>query len=166
MPRDLLVMLPPAKATAQDLLDHGFAAAVPIEVEAIDARADDYLDNDIGARLESEIMRKRHARLWLMGISLGGWGCLSVARRRPAAIEGVILIAPFLGSRDPEPLEAGLPPVYLGFGDADRYAAPSRMLARGLPPERVVVLPGGHDWPTWLQLWRVLLAKLPFAVTA
>ena len=166
MPRDLLVMLPPAKATAQDLLDHGFAAAVPIEVEAIDAHADDYLDSEIGARLESEIMGKRHARLWLMGISLGGWGCLSVARRRPAAIEGVILIAPFLGSRDPEPLEPGLPPVYLGFGDADRYAGPSRRLAQRLPEDRVVVLPGAHDWPTWLRLWRALLARLPFAVPA
>ena len=41
MPRDLLVMLPPAMATAQDLLERGFAAAVPMEVEAIDARADD-----------------------------------------------------------------------------------------------------------------------------
>jgi len=166
MPRDLLVMLPPAKATARDLLDHGFAASVPIEVEAIDARADDYLDEDIGARLESQIMSKRPARLWLMGISLGGWGCLSVARRRRAAIEGVILIAPFLGSRDPGPLEAGLPPVYLGFGDADRYAGPSRILARALPPERVVVLPGEHDWPTWIRLWRALLTRLPFAVTA
>lgn len=166
MPRDLLVMLPPAKATAQDLLDHGFAAAVPIEVEAIDAHADDYLDSEIGARLEAEIMGKRHARLWLMGISLGGWGCLSVARRRPAAIEGVILIAPFLGSRDPEPLEPGLPPVYLGFGDADRYAGPSRRLAQRLPEDRVVVLPGAHDWPTWLRLWRALLARLPFAVPA
>lgn len=166
MPRDLLVMLPPAKATAQDLLDRGFAASVPIAVEAIDARADDYLDNDIGARLEPEIMRKRAARLWLMGISLGGWGCLSVARRRPAAIEGVILIAPFLGSRDPEPLEPGLPPVYLGFGETDRYAGPSRALAQRLPEERVVILPGAHDWPTWLRLWRALLAKLPFAVPA
>ena len=41
MPRDLLVMLPPAMATAQDLLDRGFAAAVPMEVEVIDARAFD-----------------------------------------------------------------------------------------------------------------------------
>ena len=166
MPRDLLVMLPPAMATAQDLLDRGFAAAVALEVEVIDARADDYLDNDIGARLESEIMGKQHARLWLMGISLGGWGCLSVARRRPAGIEGVILIAPFLGSRNPPPLESGLPPIYLGFGDADRYRKPSEVLARQLPAERVVTLPGGHDWETWMRLWRALLAKSLFTVHA
>ena len=79
MPRDLLVMLPPAMATAQDLLERGFAAACPLDVEVIDARADDYLDSDIGARLESEIMGTRHARLWLMGISLGGWGVREAA---------------------------------------------------------------------------------------
>jgi len=166
VPRDLLVMLPPAMARAQDLLDRGFAAALPIEVEVVDARADDYLDGNIGARLESEIMAKPHARLWLMGISLGGWGCLSVARRRPAEIEGVILIAPFLGSRNPPPLESGLPPIYLAFGEADRYRTPSEMLARQLPAERVVTLPGGHDWETWLRLWRTLLAKGLFTVHA
>lgn len=166
MPRDLLVMLPPAMATAQELLERGFAAALPIEVEVVDARADDYLDKEIGARLESQIMEKPHARLWLMGISLGGWGCLSVARRRPAEIEGLILIAPFLGSRNPPPLEGGLPPIYLGFGDADRYRKPSEMLARQLPAGRVVTLPGGHDWETWMRLWRALLAKGLFTVHA
>ena len=162
--RALLAMLPPAKARAQDLLDNGFAAAVrehglPVDVRAIDALADDYLDTDIGARLEAEIFGKGYARVWLMGISLGGWGCLSVARRRAGGIAGVILLAPFLGSRDPEPLEPGLPPIYLGFGEADRYAEPSRKLAHSLPPERVATLPGGHDWPTWMRLWRALLPK-------
>jgi pimeloyl-ACP methyl ester carboxylesterase len=167
----LLAMLPPAKARAQDLLDQGFAAAVRahdlgVDISAIDALADDYLDADIGARLEAEIFGKGHARVWLMGISLGGWGCLSVARRRAAGIEGVILLAPFLGSREPKPLEAGLPPIYLGFGEADRYAEPSRMLARSLSANRVVTLPGGHDWATWMRLWRALLPKTLLAVEA
>jgi pimeloyl-ACP methyl ester carboxylesterase len=166
-----LAMLPPAKACAQDLLDHGFAAAVrehgmSVDISAIDALADDYLDADIGARLEAEIFGKGRARVWLMGISLGGWGCLSVARRRAAGVEGVILLAPFLGSREPKPLEAGLPPIYLGFGEADRYAGPSRTLAHSLPADRVVTLPGGHDWATWMRLWRALLPKTLLAVQA
>ena len=162
---DLLVMLPPAKSTARDLVDRGFAASLPIDVEVVDARADDYLDSEIGAHLEAEIMPRRRARLWLMGISLGGWGCLMLARRRPAEIDGLFLLAPFLGSRDPQPLEAGLPPIWLGFGDADRYRQPSEALARQLPAERVVVVPGGHDWETWIRLWPALLAKTPLAVT-
>ena len=43
---------------------------------------------------------------------------------------------------------------------------PSEMLARQLPAERVVTLPGGHDWETWLRLWRTLLAKGLFTVHA
>jgi alpha-beta hydrolase superfamily lysophospholipase len=174
----LLVMLPPAKARAQDLVDQGFVAAVrderlALDTAAIDVPADEYLEADIGERLASYVRATRgdhHSRLWLMGISLGGFGCMALARQRVHGLEGNILIAPFFGSRDPEPSEleeqARLSPIYLGFGEADRYAEPSRALARHLPPERVVRLPGAHDWPTWMRLWRALLARVPFAVEA
>jgi alpha-beta hydrolase superfamily lysophospholipase len=171
-------MLPPAGARAQDLIDRGFEAAVrderlAVDTAVIDARADQYLEPDIGERLASYVRSTRgqhHARLWLMGISLGGFGCMALARQRVPGLEGIILIAPFFGSRDPQPAEleeqARLSPIYLGFGEADRYAGPSRGLARHLPPERVVQLPGAHDWATWMRLWRALLARVPFAVKA
>jgi alpha-beta hydrolase superfamily lysophospholipase len=174
----LLVMLPPAKARAQDLVDQGFEVAVrderlALDTAVIDAQADDYLEADIGERLASYVRSARsehHSRLWLMGISLGGFGCMALARQRVPGLEGIILIAPFFGSRDPEPADleaqARLSPIYLGFGEADRYAEPSRGLARHLPPERVVRLSGAHDWPTWMRLWRALLARVPFAVQA
>jgi pimeloyl-ACP methyl ester carboxylesterase len=176
--RALLVMLPPARARAQDLVDQGFVATLreqhlPVDVAIVDVQADDYLEPDIGARLAAEVAllrAKGYPQLWLMGISLGGFGCMALARQPAAGVEGVILIAPFFGSRDPEALEleeqARLSTIYLGFGDADRYAEPSRRLARHLPPERVVQLPGAHDWPTWTRLWRKLLVKVPFAVEA
>lgn len=174
----LLVMLPPARACAQDLVDQGFVAALrerrlPVDVAIVDAQSDDYLEPDIGGRLAAEVAALRaqgYPQVWLMGISLGGFGCMALARQAAAGVEGVILIAPFFGSRDPEALEleeqARLSAIYLGFGDADRYAEPSRRLAQHLPPERVVQLPGGHDWPTWMRLWRALLAKVPLAVNA
>lgn len=176
--RALLVMLPPARACAQDLVDQGFVAALreqrlPVDIAIVDAQADDYLEPDIGERLAAEVVplcAKGYSQRWFMGISLGGFGCMALARQPAAGVEGVILIAPFFGSRDPETLEleeqVRLSAVYLGFGDADRYAEPSRRLARHLPPERVVQLPGAHDWPTWMRLWRKLLAKVPFAVEA
>jgi len=43
--------------------------------------------------------------------------------------------------------------VHLGFGSEDRFADGHRMLAAALPPEMVQVVPGGHDWPVWRQLW-------------
>jgi|SRR6185503_16667352 len=174
--RTLLVMLPPAKACARDLVDHGFVAAVrehrlPLDVAAVDADADYYLESGVGERLSADVIApmraKGYARLWLMGISLGGYGCIAVARQRAAELEGVILLAPFLGSRGPEALEpaddAWFPAAYLGFGASDRYAAASEALAQRLPAARVLRLPGEHDWQTWIRLWRELLARPAFS---
>lgn len=176
---NLLVMLPPAKACAQDLVDRGFVAALrergsPLDVAVMDADADYYLEGSVGERLATDViapMRANgYARIWLMGISLGGYGCISLARRRAAELEAMILLAPFLGSRGPDALEPAdaqwFPAAYLGFGTGDRYAAASEMLARQLPAERVVRVPGEHDWQTWLRLWRALLAKPLFPAPA
>jgi pimeloyl-ACP methyl ester carboxylesterase len=207
--RILLVMLPAAKALPEDLLEQGFVAAVrdrglPLDVAVVDAHADYYLEGEVGERLAIDVIMpmraKGYRRIWLMGISLGGMGCIAYARKHAAQIEGAILLAPFLGARglvahilragglarwQPEALEpddeeqalllwlkhyraddAHLPAIYLGFGSGDRYARTSVMLAQQLPPERVVSLPGEHDWQTWLGLWRALLAKNPFLVEA
>ena len=55
------------------------------------------------------------------------------------------------------------PALYLGYGQADRFAAGHRMLAELLPPAHVAVVPGGHDWQSWAVLWRQLLGRSPFA---
>ena len=47
-----------------------------------------------------------------------------------------------------------LPPVWLYFGRADPYGGGHRLLAGMLPPARVTIIPGAHDWPTWRALWR------------
>lgn len=170
--RTVLVMLPPAKACAQDLVDQGFVVAIrelalPLDVALVDADADYYLEGNIGERLAADVLGPMradgYARIWLMGISLGGYGCIALARRHAAELEGVILLAPFLGSRDPKALdpadETWFAGTYLGFGAHDRYAAASELLARQLPAERVVKIAGGHDWQTWMRVWRALLAK-------
>jgi hypothetical protein len=46
-------------------------------------------------------------------------------------------------------MAGGLPAVYLGCGRDDRFAAASALLAACLPPARVVIGAGGHDWPSW-----------------
>lgn len=54
------------------------------------------------------------------------------------------------------------PPIYLGYGSADRFSSGHVMLASGLPKEQVVMVDGAHDWETWVALWRRLLDALPF----
>lgn len=207
--RILLVMLPAAKARPEDLLEQGFVAAVrdrglPLDVAVMDAQPDYYLEGRVGERLAADVFRplraRGHRRIWLMGMSLGGMGCIAYARRHAAEVEGVILLAPFLGARGliAQILRAGglarwqpaapapddeelalllwlknyradnpqLPAIHLGCGRDDRYAPASAMLAQQLPAERVVSVPGKHDWQTWIRLWRALLAKNLFLVEA
>lgn len=84
----------------------------------------------------------------------------------------------FLSGTDPNPSEpselaeerriwrflrqapANAPTVRLGFGSSDRYAAAHRVMARSLPASQVDEIPGGHEWPVWLQLWRNFLSDL------
>lgn len=51
---------------------------------------------------------------------------------------------------------AGTPriPLYLGYGERDRFSEAHRLLADLIPPEQVHAIPGGHDWKTWARIWR------------
>jgi pimeloyl-ACP methyl ester carboxylesterase len=58
-------------------------------------------------------------------------------------------------------LRAGSLPVHLGLGREDRFARRHGLMAAALAPDRVDVVPGGHDWPTWRRLWdRFLDARM------
>lgn len=106
--RVLLVLLPPAYGTARDFVERGFVAAVrgrglPVDVIAAGAIADHYLDQTVVARLHADVIAPARAqgyrRLWLGGISIGGFGSLLTLQSHAADIEGVLLLAPYLGSR-------------------------------------------------------------------
>ena len=106
--RIMLVMLPSAKARPQDLVQWGFVRALrerslPIDVVAVEAHLGYYLERSFSKHLTHDIIAparaRNYQRIWLMGISLGGMGSLIYTREHPADIEGVILLAPFLGAR-------------------------------------------------------------------
>ena len=200
--RSLLVMLPGATDRPEDFVEQGFiqavrACGVSIDVVAVDAHMDYYLEHSVVERLETDVIAparaKGYRRIWLMGISLGGMGALAYARGHEMDVEGVILLAPFLGTRgliaevvraggldrwqsgkiesndeeralvawlkDYRPDKAGSARIYLAYGRGDRYSPASEMLAQRLPAERVLIMEGGHDWPTWLRLWKHLLRR-------
>jgi pimeloyl-ACP methyl ester carboxylesterase len=125
--------------------------------------------------------------LWLGGISLGGYVALACAARTGVPLAGLCLFAPYLGSYivtsqveraglehwDPgaageddderriwrfiQGLRGGTLPVHLGLGRDDRFLERHRLLAAALPPGDVDLVSGGHDWPTWRQLWENFL---------
>lgn len=50
-------------------------------------------------------------------------------------------------------------PLYLGYGRGDRFAQGHALLAQALASDRVDVVEGGHDWPTWCMLWERFLSS-------
>jgi len=57
-------------------------------------------------------------------------------------------------------------PVHLSSGISDRFARGQARIAELLPPQRIRMLPGGHDWATWRLLWDDWLDCGPLAVRA
>jgi pimeloyl-ACP methyl ester carboxylesterase len=189
----LAVLLPGAYDTPEDFQRHGFIAAVRERALAVDmVLADMNLQCITGGTalpsLQTTIIEPARAagypNIILVGISIGGFMAAMHADRYPGAVNGLCMIAPYLGNRiitgeiaaaggilgwSPGGLAAddherrawrwlksstaGATTVHLGYGSGDRFAAAHGMLAGVLPPERVQVVPGGHDWPTWRAIW-------------
>lgn len=106
--RVLLVMLPGVGIEAGEFADRGMVAAVhargvPVDVIAARPALDLYLDGTIDGVLHRRViapaLAQGYKRLWLLGISLGGMGALLYASAHTAQVEGVVLLAPFLGTQ-------------------------------------------------------------------
>jgi pimeloyl-ACP methyl ester carboxylesterase len=125
--------------------------------------------------------------IWLAGISLGGLVALDYASSYPDEFDGLCLLAPYLGNRmllneiaaaqglagwepgelaqaDAErriwrylKLRVDPRPLYLGYGQDDRFSAAHGLLAQGLPADAVDIIGGGHEWRTWIKLWENFL---------
>jgi len=191
-----MVWLPGAYHSAQDFLTAGFAEAVRtrrlnLDLIFVDLELAHVGDRDALARLRSDIVlpaRAAGVSLWLGGISLGGLIGLDYAASYPDELDGLCLLAPYLGNRiltaeiaqapglaawQPGALaetdeerriwryiktrRADARPLYLGFGEGDRFSAAHKMLADTLPLDAVNVIAGGHEWATWSKLWENFL---------
>ena len=209
-PKTLIVFLPGAYDTPQDLIKQGFVSAVRkreiyADIQLVDAHTGYYTSQQILNRLETEVIESAkangYARIWFAGISLGGYGSMLYAMKHPTALDGFFVMAPYMGARDiPSQIQqqGGLrnwsptiqgnadidlwnwlkgygdtqqlkrPEAWLGYGATDRFASANGLLATVLPANHSFVIPGGHDWSTWQQLWARFLdaSPLPRIATA
>ena len=204
----LLVFLPGAFLKPEEFEREGFVNAVrerdlAADSLLVDADVSYYYDQTFVDRLHQDVLQPQRAKgyqtMWLIGISIGGFGALIHELARPGMVDGIVTLAPYLGRRPvgaeiqkagglrhwkapegPPPDEEvdrklwpwlqqyaaarparHLPPLYLGFGLADRFAANHQLLADALPAGHVFTTEGGHDWPQWSRLWRQMLDVLP-----
>lgn len=102
------LLLPGTWDRPRDFVRHGFgdlalAHKAPVDLVAVDAHVGYYRKRSIVERLHADHvapLRARGERVWLVGVSLGGIGSLLYAAEHEEEIEGLILVAPFLGDED------------------------------------------------------------------
>jgi pimeloyl-ACP methyl ester carboxylesterase len=147
-----------------------------------------YRERILTERLHADIIQPARAagvtRVWLLGVSLGGFGSLVYRLHHPGEVDGIILMGAYLGDwdeleawradpagyrapgesifvevwreLDATPRDRGLT---LAYGDNDAMRRQQRWLAGLLGEERVVTAPGGHDWTVWRTLWPQALQR-------
>jgi pimeloyl-ACP methyl ester carboxylesterase len=192
-----VLFLPAAYTRPEDFVQAGFVSAVrqrelPLDLVFAELNLQHLTDRTILRRLRHELVLPARAlgcrSIWICGISLGGFIGLAYAERYTSEIDGLCLLAPYLGNHmitgeierangvaswqpgelAPDDDERHVwrfiksvshhpVAVRLGYGREDRFANSHRMMAAALNPRDVQVVPGGHEWPVWSQLWNDFL---------
>ncbi|MDH3622082.1 MAG: lysophospholipase [Gammaproteobacteria bacterium] len=102
--RTLIVMLPGMGDRAKSFVSEEFfdiAQERGYDTIAVDAHLGYYRERSLVSRLQEDVIEPAQAQgydnIWLLGISMGGFGALYYAQARPDDIAGLILLAPWLG---------------------------------------------------------------------
>jgi len=102
----LVIMLPGRGDRADTYIREGFEQAGirhGFDTVAADAHFGYYMERNLLPRLHEDIVlparQAGYKNIWLLGISMGGFGSLLYASEHPDQVDGLILLAPFLGDR-------------------------------------------------------------------
>lgn len=105
----LVVLLPGVNDSPRKFQDYHFISdardrGVSADFVAVDTHLGYFEDKSIVRRLHTDIilpaLQTGYQQIWLVGISLGGLGTLLYASYHPDEIEGIVLLAPYLGSEE------------------------------------------------------------------
>lgn len=103
-----LVMLPGAGMHARDFMAQGFITPIrdrglAVDVVMVDIEADGYMHEAFNEHLKNEVVEpllaRGYRRVWFAGISLGAYGAIRFLREKVKAVEGMMLLSPFLSTR-------------------------------------------------------------------
>jgi pimeloyl-ACP methyl ester carboxylesterase len=102
----LMVFLPGNPSYPDDFSKEQFVfilhdAYPDIDSVAVDASLGYYIKEMLPERLLEDVIKPAHAmgykKVWITGISMGGAGALWYIQKYPASVQGILLLAPFLG---------------------------------------------------------------------
>ena len=112
-PDTLVVMLPGAASRPEEFESEGLVRAmrergVAADVLLVDAHMGYYRNRSVIDRLRADViapaLAQGYRHVWLVGISLGGFGAMIYTAQQPQGIAGLVAIAPYLG--EPATLDA------------------------------------------------------------
>jgi pimeloyl-ACP methyl ester carboxylesterase len=104
----LLVFLPGAYMTPDELVREGFGSAVreralPVDLWFVQTELAQLVDRTAMQRLDADIVgvarEQGYRRLWFAGISLGAFLAMGYAARRPGRVEGIVGLGTYPGRR-------------------------------------------------------------------
>ena len=104
----LLVMLPGSYSLPEEFQSEGFvkiarAQHLAADLRLVDAHVRYYQNRSVIDRLAEDVIRPARAQgyrqIWLVGISIGAVGAMLYADAHPDDVDGVVLIAPYLGTQ-------------------------------------------------------------------
>lgn len=105
--RCLVALLPGTGDDADSFVEHGFvrrlrASRAKVDIWSVDATIEYYRDREIETRVREDVLLPAkgagYEAIWLVGISMGGGGALRVAASSPELVDGVVVLAPYLGN--------------------------------------------------------------------
>ncbi len=158
--KTLIVFLPGAFSLPQEFIDEGYVAEVrkrriAADMMLADAHIGYYRNRSVVDRLSADVMARARAagydQIWVVGISLGGFGTLLQAQTAPdAAVAGLVAISPYLGEKEAiSAVQAG--------GGLNSWQAPAAVPAALAAPTAPASTPASAaqaDFST--ELWRWL----------
>ena len=104
----LTVLLPGAGDTAQTFRDKGFVEAIQrsgasTDIVAANATLGYYLRGIAPERIEVDVIAplrsRNYEQIWVMGISMGGFGAIHYTQLHPEHVDGMLVLAPYLGDK-------------------------------------------------------------------
>jgi pimeloyl-ACP methyl ester carboxylesterase len=109
----LVVFLPGLRDRSAVFADEGFTSAlrasgVEADMIGVDAHLEYYVKKQFLVRMKEDVIapakRQGYRNIWLVGISLGGFGALWYDIENPGDLAGVVALSPYLG--EPEVVAA------------------------------------------------------------